>query len=263
MGKDPDLTALKEAATRDIAMMNDTPPAPDPDLPDKVEAVAEEVVEEVATEEVVEEAAPAEEVDEVSALRGTIDELLAKKVEEEAKPPEVKLEPIDVSKDEDFIGDTPLDELLESKDKLNALMNKVYKSGRDHGARISKEEILKSIPDVVRNNVIVMSNIRSMADKFYQANPDLEPYKQSVASISMTLSAKNPDWEVDKLLTEVAGETRKRLGMVVAAKASTIPSPKPKFAKAPATGATKKKGAGGELTGLAKDLADMVSAAEG
>ena len=262
MSKDPDLTALKEAATRDIAMMNDTPPAPDPDLSGKDEVVEAAALEEVV-EEVAEEAAPAEEVDEVSALRGTIDDLLARKVEEEAKPSEVKMEPIDVSRDEDFIGDVPLDELLESKDKLNALMNKVYKSGRDHGARISKEEILKSIPDVVRNNVIVMSNIRSMADKFYQANPDLEPYKQSVASISMTLSAKNPDWEVDKLLTEVAGETRKRLGMTVVAKASVTPSPKPKFAKAPATGAAKKKGSGGELTGLAKDLADMVAAAEG
>jgi len=262
MSKDPDLTALKEAATRDIAMMNDTPPAPDPDLSGKDEVVEAAAPEEVV-EEVAEEAAPAEEVDEVSALRGTIDELLAKKVEEEVKPLEVKMEPIDVSKDEDFIGDVPLDELLESKDKLNALMNKVYKSGRDHGARISKEEILKSIPDVVRNNVIVMSNIRSMADKFYQTNPDLEPYKQSVASISMTLSSKNPDWEVDKLLTEVASETRKRLGMAVVAKASVTPSPKPKFAKAPATGAAKKKGSGGELTGLAKDLADMVAAAEG
>ena len=116
--------------------------------------------------------------------------------------------------DEDFLGDMDLDDLTRDPEKFNELLNSVLKKGMDLARGITikgNENVLKSIPDIVKSNIAIVTNLKKASDKFYEDNEDLKPWKQAVASVFEEVSAKNPDKGIEENLKLVGDEVRTRL----------------------------------------------------
>ena len=118
--------------------------------------------------------------------------------------------------EEDFIGDIDLDEVSRDPKAFNELMNKIRKSGIEYTrAEVKKavENVIRSIPDIVKNNVALTATLKEVNERFYNDNEDLKPWKKTVAAVFEEKAAENPDKSYNDLLPEVATETRKRLGL--------------------------------------------------
>jgi len=175
--------------------------------------------------------APATEVPEdpeVKRLREEI-ETLRQQVEESHKKKQETAAPTTAApvEDIDFLGnDIDLDELTRDSKAFNALLNKVYKMGEE-ARRRSQEDTLKSIPNIVKSNVAIQATLKEKVTKFYEDNKDLAGFKKVCTAVSEELISENPNWSLDKVFSEVAKESRKRLGLQKKASATTAPATKP------------------------------------
>lgn len=116
----------------------------------------------------------------------------------------------------DFLGDTDLDELTRDPKLFNQLLNKVHKSGVDLGrqyAKTSSESVVRSIPDIVKNNITITSKLKEANEQFYKDNEDLIPWKGAVATVFQEEMAKDPSKRYDEILPTVADEVRRRIGL--------------------------------------------------
>ena len=156
-----------------------------------------------------------------------IEELRAKLAEKENKPTteapttEAPL-PID---EQDFLGDQDLDDVISDKSSFNKLLNQVYSKGLNDARKVLGENVLRSIPDIVKTNVVMISNLQKANEEFYAQNEDLKPFKKVVATVFEELSSEHPEKRFDEVLKDVAPEVRKRLELHK--KAATPPSNKP------------------------------------
>ena len=142
----------------------------------------------------------------IEDLRRQINE---QKVERKEEPKEDPLQ-LDV---QDFIGDLDPEELVRDKDSFNKILNSVYSKGVTDSKKISSEAVLRTIPDIVKNNINLFSALKKEADKFYRENEDLQPFKKVVAAVFEEISSTNPDKKYGELMAKVAPEVRKRLGL--------------------------------------------------
>jgi hypothetical protein len=116
----------------------------------------------------------------------------------------------------DFLGGADIDDLTRDPAQFNKLLNQVYKKGVEAArgeVRLGSEGILRSIPDVVKNNIQIVSVLKKASDEFYTSNPDLKPFKKVVANVFEELASENPDKSYKDLLVNVEAETRKRLDL--------------------------------------------------
>lgn len=113
----------------------------------------------------------------------------------------------------DFAGDVDLDELSRDPKKLNEFANKIYQKAVTDTRKVLGEGVLRTIPDIVKTNITMMTNLKKASDKFYNDNEDLEPFKKVVSAVFEDVAAENPDKRFDEILGKVAGESRKRLGL--------------------------------------------------
>jgi hypothetical protein len=101
--------------------------------------------------------------------------------------------------------------------------------------------------------------------EFYKANPDLVEHRAKVGELIDETSAKNPGWDLDKVLTHVGGkgedigEVRRVLGLKKKAEkvAENSNIRRPSFAR---PSHVKKPGTEMKLTGVEKEIADMIDA---
>ena len=154
-----------------------------------------------------------------------IKELTARleKLEKPAPDPEPEPEPAPADEpiaEQDFLGELDLDELTRDPKAFNALLNKVYTSGmkdsRDHYSKVVKqamEDVVKSMPDIVKNNIAVNAQATAAREKFFKENPDLEPWRTSVATVFSEVAAANADKKFDEIMKLTAEETRRRLNL--------------------------------------------------
>lgn len=162
----------------------------------------------------------------------TIEEL-RRKVEElsgpKTKSPSTQAPSTDAPiSDEDFLGDLDFDDLVSDPKLFNQLLNKVYRKGREDTrteSRNSVESVLRSIPDIVKNNIAITAKLKEVNEKFYSENEDLVPFKKVVASVFEEYVANSPDKTYDELLPVVAEETRKRLELSQKALKPREPAP--------------------------------------
>jgi hypothetical protein len=158
--------------------------------------------------------------------------------------------------EEDFLGDADLDELTRDPSLFNKLLNKIYKKGReDTRAEIRQgdEFVMRSMPDIVKNNIALVSELQKISDKFYEDNKDLKPFKRVVGAVFEELIAGNPSKKYDELLPEVEKETRKRLDLHrKATDKKADPPPLPKRGKG-----GKRQELQPDATPLQNELADM------
>lgn len=145
----------------------------------------------------------------------TISELRQKLADkEEVKIPEVEPEPEPeplTLEEQDFIGDTDLDNLFREPKEFNKLLNKVFHQGVDTTRKVLGEGVLRAIPDIVRANVDAMARLQEASDKFYKENEDLKPFEKVVAAVFEELASESPGKGYDELLPSVSTEVRNRL----------------------------------------------------
>jgi len=206
----------------------------------KEEKVEESKVDEILEEEVVEvvESVEAEvpvvpevEVEavvEIDERDKTIDELRRKLNDAETRKVEVvepkPLPPVTIE-DQDFIGDLDVDDITRSKEGLNKLLNSVYMKGVNTSRDVTTEGVLRSLPEIVKANISIMSELKQKSDKFYVDNKDLVPFKKVVGVVFEELSAENPGKKIDEILPLVETETRKRLELYKKATTKTDKAP--------------------------------------
>jgi hypothetical protein len=156
--------------------------------------------------------------DEVTTLKARIVELETAKPKDEPEPkpepdPEPEPEPI---KEVDFLGDLDLDDLNRDPVAFNKLLNTIYTKGIEI-ARLeslsSQEGILRSIPEIVKSNITVVSSIKKAGEAFYKENEDLKPWKKAVASVFEEVAAENPDKTYAEVLKDVGPKVRERLDL--------------------------------------------------
>ena len=123
-----------------------------------------------------------------------------------------KNEPLKLE-DQDFIGDQDIEDIIHDKDTFNKLLNSVYTKGVNDSKKISTEDILSSIPDIVKHNLDLLTLLKETSDKFYNDNKDLVPFKRVVAAVFEDIVAQNPDKKYTELMNLVAPEARKRLDL--------------------------------------------------
>ena len=151
---------------------------------------------------------PDEKEIELANLRAEVESL------KNAKPVEKKEEVVDAPLDEtDFIGDLDLDDLTRDKTAFNKILNAVYSKGVNDARKLTSEKVLLSIPDIVKNNITLLSQLKEASDKFYDDNKDLAPFKRVVAATFEEIAAANPGKKYDELMKLVAPEARKKLDL--------------------------------------------------
>ena len=187
------------------------------------EEKSEEKKEEEKPEEKSEEGDEEKEEDEgddkdkiIENLRNRLNEKVDVKTpdKKEETPPDKKEEkkedPLKFE-DQDFIGDLDLDDLTRDKTAFNKILNAVYSKGVNDSKRIATEGVLNSIPDIVKHNLTLLTNLKEMSDNFYNENKDLVPFKRVVAAVFEEVAAQNPDKNYSDLMILVGPEARKRL----------------------------------------------------
>jgi len=120
------------------------------------------------------------------------------------------------TEDENFLDGLDLDDLTRDPELFNKLLNKVFKKGievANSSVRTGSEKILRSIPDIVKNNVALSASLKKASETFYDENKDLEPFKKVVAVVFEEVAAENPDKTYKEILNSVGAETRKRLNL--------------------------------------------------
>ena len=164
--------------------------------------------------------APATEAPEEDERDKEIRELREKLALKESKPDPTKAPPTSAPpteapiSDEDFLGDIDLDELTRDPAMFNKVLNEVYKKGLASGTaamRKADELIIRSMPDIVKNNLALVTQLKKVNEQFYKDNADLKPFQKVVGAVFEELIAESPDKGYEELLPKVAEETRSRL----------------------------------------------------
>lgn len=167
--------------------------------------------------------------DEIALLKAEIELLKAQNSKTTDAPP-TDAPTTDVPiQDVDFIGDENIDEIINDRGKFNKLLNSIYKKGVESTKGInlqSAEDIIKSIPDIVKNNITVMASLKKASDDFYDNNKDLIPFKKVVATVFEEYAAANPDKSYIENLKDVGDEVRKRLELKKGVKQKEVKGPK-------------------------------------
>ena len=189
---------------------------------------------------------------EIDGLKRTVDELTKKKEKPATAAPTTAAPVVDTI----FLDEETDFRDLTTKD-LNELLNKVFKMGEESRRR-SQEDTLRSIPQIVKSNVVTQTTLKKASEDFYKNNKDLVPWKKAVAEVFEETSSENPGDNFEDLLDKTGKEVRRRLGLkekatvITHAPATTAPKG-PKFPKVPGRRTTTKP----KTSGLLKDIDDM------
>jgi len=182
------------------------------------EPVAEEEV--VNTEPEPEPASePEPELDEkdklIEELRAKVAALTTK--EEPKAEPEPKVE-TKIFSDEpvneiDFIGNLDMEEVYNDPKQFNKLLNSIYEQAVTNTRKSLAEGILRTIPDIVKANIVTVTGMQKASEEFYAANKDLEPFKKVVATVFEEVASANPGKTYKEVIALTGPEVRRRLGL--------------------------------------------------
>ena len=77
----------------------------------------------------------------------------------------------------------------------------------------AKEEVLQNIPQLVSKSAERTQATRSLVSNFYGTYPDLKDRREYVRDMITTVSGRNPDWDAQKVLDEVAARAKRDFGI--------------------------------------------------
>ena len=115
----------------------------------------------------------------------------------------------------DFIGEEDVDEILSSKDKVNALLGKVM--------QVAAQHMTAQLPTTVQETVRQQNTVTEFVNTFYTENEDLKHVKSVVGAVANTVGREHQDWTLVQVLDETAKRTREMLGLP--GKSMATPSP--------------------------------------
>lgn len=194
----------------------------EPEVPEE-----EEIPEEPADSE------PAPEPQEPTELEkalARIEELEKRTAPEPEEVPEPEPEPLTLE-EQDFLGDIDLDDLTRDPKEFNKILNKVFQQGVDTSRKVLGEGVLRSIPDIVKRNLVAQVNLQKASDKFYEDNSDLAPFKKVVATVFEEYASANPGKNYNDILKDVGPEARRRLDLQKKASIPKDPDKPPRLRK--------------------------------
>lgn len=175
---------------------------------------------------------PPEELDEKDKIIDDLRKQLNEKSKKEEPKTEAPTTEVPLSFDEqDFLGEADFDELKEDPKKFNKFLNDFRGKIILEARKVLSEGVLRSIPEIVKNNVKISSDMQKSSDKFYSENEDLKPFKRVVAEVFEDISADNPDKTYDEILKDVGPEAHKRLNLQKQAKTKSKDDNPPRLPK--------------------------------
>lgn len=133
---------------------------------------------------------------------------------------------------EDYLKDIDIDDLTRDPAEFNKLLNKFRDSViaiTEARQKSGNETVIRSIPEIVKKNIEIITELKKVSEEFYDKNKDLVPFKKAVASIFEEELSKNPDKKYEEILNIVAPEARRRLDL--AKKATSATDTKPRLPK--------------------------------
>jgi hypothetical protein len=144
------------------------------------------------------------------------------------------------------ISDKDFQDSLESKE----VFEKVLTGVRDQAV----ERTIQSLPQIVTNMVKQQLYLHELSTEFYKANEDLAGLRPFVGVVANEIASKNTGLSPQEVLSQTAVEVRKRLAMKdTATKTSGKQNP-----GLPSAVNRKSPDLKPQLTGLAKDLEDLI-----
>jgi len=162
--------------------------------------------------------------------------------------------------DIDFVGDIDMEDLTSDPKVFNKVLNMVYKKGVEQGRNL-KEDVLLSIPNVIKHSVSQQTAMQRAAESFYERNPDLNTpdRKRIVGMKAEQIIAEHPEYTLDELFEETEKSVRELLNLKKSATTSDKKS-KPSFGKK--TKGKAKPKPSEKLTELQKEIEEMIAATE-
>ena len=199
-----------------------------------------------------------EELSEVELLRQELAEM-REQLAEKDQPEEEEKPTLEVGEieDVDFMVEADFEDALSDPKKFNESLNKVFKESVTRAVSQTTEQVLRAIPNVVKNSVAQQVALQKSTDKFYANNPDLAKHKKTIATVAEKVLSDNPEITINDLLLKVETAARKKLALkkVVQDKSS---KKKPAFAKGSSKGGKVNKKSKPQLSELDQQISDML-----
>lgn len=164
-----------------------------------------------------------------------------------------------------FKKDEDIDNAFKTVDSANRFMTSVVAT--------AVEVIGKQIPTIASRIADQQITLKMATKEFFDNNSDLLKYKEYCGFIANKLASDNPDWTISKLMEEVGTKTREALrikGQISSPNISANndsgnvggnpPSVRRKGPALPPTGGGGRKGGATQLSGMEKELQDMIKA---
>lgn len=161
-----------------------------------------------------------------------------------------------------------IERIVENPVELNKVLNQVYLKAIERSIPLAQERSLLSIPQVVTAHIQRYNTMKGLVDDFYKENADLKVAQRAVGMLANEVHSEHTDWTTKQVFDEAAIRTRKALGM---------PEPPPKPPGEPGrqvvtpagepvldpafanpTGSRQRGPAGQKLTGIAKEIDDLM-----
>lgn len=152
----------------------------------------------------------------IEDLRRQVEELSGKKAAPKTEAPKTEApatQPPVSTEPQDFIGDADVEELIHDKESLNKLLNAVYQKALNDSKVGLGESVLRSIPDIVRTNITLVTKLNEIKNQFYEDNKDLVPFPKVVGAVMEELVSANPGKKYEEIMSGLGEEVRKRLGL--------------------------------------------------
>jgi len=161
-----------------------------------------------------------------------------------------------------------IERIVESPEEFNKVLNQVYMKAIEQSIPLAQERSLLAVPQVVVAQLQCYNTMKGLVDDFYNENADLKIVQRSVGMIANEVHSEHTDWTTKQVFDEAAVRTRKALGLpepppkpagdpgrqVVAPTGAPVADP----AFANPTGSRQRGPAGQKLTGMAKEIDDLM-----
>lgn len=156
-----------------------------------------------------------ERINELSARIQAPQTAVEEKAEATSKEEEAVKDAVDeVTK---FIKDDEnLDDILDSKEKLNALLNKVATaaiSKMQGNTESLKDSVMTTMPQTIMSQIQMQMSLQEAVKSFYEEHPQLASVKQFVGTVANELQAQHKDWSVEQIFKETAKKSYETLGI--------------------------------------------------
>jgi len=173
------------------------------------------------------------------------------KAPEEPEPPKI---PETV---EELLAGTDLDEVFSDREKFVGLLGQVAMLAREQAV----QRVATTLPQYVIQQVKQQEVLQKATESFYSTHQSLVPFKKAVGIVTNEVVEEHPDWDLPKVLDEVAERSYKLLNLKRQAENQPPATPtggkkpKPAFNKA----SSGRRNTPKELSGLQKEIADLIS----